>query len=165
MRTFWVLAGLLLGSIGPVLAAAPAAAVQKTLQADYNTRDKAVARRDIDATLAQYAPDFVGVSQTGKTHDLTEERTDFLHTFALPAQSSATQSAIQKLTLAKAGTEADVTLQRHGTLTFIDPKTHASNLLVLDGVYQDVWAKHSGKWLLAREQAVSVKATMNGKPL
>ena len=165
MRTFLVLAGLLIGAAGPALAADTAATVQKTLQADYNTRDKAVARRDIDATLAQYAPDFVGISQTGKMHDLKEERADFLHTFALPAQSSVTQSTIQKLTLAKAGAEADVSLHRHGVLVLIDPQTHASAVLVLDGVYQDVWAKRSGKWLLAREQAVSVTATMNGKPL
>ena len=165
MRDFFVLAALLLAVSGPALAADPAATVQKTLQADYEARDKAVARRDIDATLAHYAPEFVGISRTGKAHDLQTERTDFLKTFALPAQASATVSTIQKLSLSHAGTEAEITLHRHGVLHLVDPQTHAPRLLNLDGVYQDVWTKHGREWLLTREQTVSVQATMNGKPL
>lgn len=149
----------------PTMAADTAASVQKTLQADYDSRDKAVARRDITATLAEYAPDFVGVSRTGKTHKLPEERADFLNTFALPAQPGVTQSTIEKLTLAKAGTEADVSLHRRGTLTLTDPQTRASRMVVLNGEYQDVWARRTGGWRLTREQAVSVTATVNGKPL
>lgn len=149
----------------PAMAADTAASVQKTLQADYDSRDKAVARRDIAATLAVYAPDFVGVSRAGKAHNLPEERADFLNTFALPAQPGVTQSTIEKLTLAKAGGEADVTLHRHGTLTLTDTQTHVSRTVVLNGEYQDVWAKRAGGWRLTREQAVSVTATVNGKPL
>lgn len=164
MRILLTITALLVSGI-PALAAETTGTVQRTLQTDYENRDKAVARRDIDATLALYAPDFIGVSRTGKTHGLPEERSDFLYTFALPGQSSVTQSTIQKLILAKAGTEADVTLHRHGILTLLDPQTHASRAVTLDGVYQDVWAKHTGVWHLTREQAVSVTATMNGKPL
>lgn len=148
----------------PTAGAAPADA-RRALQADYNDRDSAVSRKDIDGTLAHYAPDFTGVSATGKTHDLKEERTDFLKTFSLPAKSSVTKSAIQKVTWSKAGAEATVSVHRHGVLLFVNPQTHLNDLLVLDGVYQDTWAKRSGVWLLTREQATSLKATMNGKPL
>ncbi len=164
MRTLLTLTALL--ALGmPTLAADTAPSVQKTLQADYDSRDKAVARRDITATLAEYAPDFVGVSRTGKAHGLPEERADFLNTFALPAQPGVTQSTIEKLTLAKAGTEANVTLHRRGTLTLTDAQTRASRTVVLNGEYQDVWVKRTGGWRLTREQAVSVTATVNGKPL
>jgi len=149
----------------PALAADTAATVQKTLQAGYDSRDKAVAKRDITATLALYAPDFVGISQTGKTHGLVQERADFIKTFALPAQAGVTQSTIQKLALAKGGTEADVTLRRHGTLTLTDPSAHTSRTVVLDGVYQDVWGKRPGGWRLTREQVISASATVDGKPL
>ncbi len=164
MQTLLTLAALLALGI-PAMAADTAASVQKTLQADYDSRDKAVARRDINATLAEYAPDFVGVSRTGKTHGLPEERVDFLNTFALPAQPGVTQSTIEKLTLAKAGAEADVTLHRRGTLTITDAQTHTPRTVVLNGEYQDVWARRSGAWRLTREQAISVTATVNGKPL
>ncbi len=164
MRTLLILTALLSLAL-PTIAADTAASVQKTLQADYDSRDKAVARRDITATLAEYALDFVGVSRTGKAHSLAEERADFLATFALPAQPSLTQSVIEKLTVAKAGAEADVILHRHGTLTLLDAVTHTPRTVVLDGVYRDVWARRAGGWRLTREQAVSVTATVNGKPL
>ncbi len=164
MQTLFTLTALLALGI-PALAADTAVSVQKILQVDYDSRDRAVARRDIAATLAVYAPDFVAVSRTGKAHGLPEERTDFLNTFALPAQPGVTQSTIEKLTLAKAGTEADVTLHRRGTLTIIDAPTHTPRTVVLNGEYQDVWARRSGAWRLTREQAVSVMATVNGKPL
>jgi len=156
---------LLLLAALPAPAADTTAAVQKTLQADYDSRDKAVAKRDITATLAFYAPDFVGVSKTGKSHGLAEERADFLKTFALPASAGVTVSTIQKLTLQKAGSEAGVTLHRHGTLTLTDPAVHTSRAVVLDGVYQDVWAKRSGGWRLIREQVISAGATVDGKPV
>lgn len=163
MRNALALAALF--AAAPAFAAETPVVVQKTLQADYEARDRAVTGKNIDATLAQYAPDFVGVSRTGKTHGLKDERTDFLRTFALPAQSGGTQSAIQKLTLMKAGAEADVTLHRHGRLTLIDPQTHGSRVVILDGIYQDVWAKRAAVWLLTREQEISVKVTVNGEPL
>ncbi|MGI4787683.1 MAG: DUF4440 domain-containing protein [Janthinobacterium lividum] len=165
MRLLFVMTALLLAAGGPVSASNKTAAVQKTLQADYDARDKAVAQRDINATLLHYASDFTGVSSTGKAHDLKEERLDFLKTFSLPGQSNVTQTTLQKLTLDKAGAVATVMLSRHGVLHLVDPQTHAGNVVVLDGTYQDIWAKHSGDWLLTREQAISVKATMNGKPL
>ena len=164
MRTLFVLGTLMLVA-GSVSTADTAATVQKTLQADYDARDKAVARRDIQATLADYAPDFVGVSAGGKTHDLKEERADFLQTFALPAQSSTTQTVIQKMTLDKTSAEADVTLHRHGVLRFTNPQTRVSTVLTLDGVYLDRWERRANLWLLIREQSVSVQAVMNGKPL
>lgn len=165
MRTLFTVTAALLAFGIPAMAADTAASVQKTLQADYDSRDKAVARRNINATLAEYAPDFVGVSRTGKAHNLSEERADFLETFALPAQPGVTQSTIEKLTLAKGGTEADVTLHRRGSLTITDAQTHTSRVVVLNGEYQDVWARRTGGWRLTREQAVTVTATVNGKSL
>jgi len=153
------------GALLPVARAVAPAEVQKALQADYNDRDGAVARKDIEGTLAHYAPDFLSTSTVGKTHDLKEERADFLKTFRLPAKSSVTKSTIQKVTLGKAGAEAVVAVHRQGILLFVNPQTHLNDVLVLEGAYQDIWAKRAGTWLLTREQASSLKATMNGKPL
>ena len=164
MRTLLTITALLAFGV-PAIAAETTGAVQKTLQTDYDNRDKAVARRDITGTLAQYAPDFIGVSRTGKPHGLPEERADFLNTFALPAHPGVTQSVIEKLTLAKAGTEADVTLHRRGTLTITDAQTRQSRTVVLNGTYQDVWTRRFGLWKLTREQVTSTTATVNGKPL
>ena len=163
MRTLLALSLLIFAA--PVLAADTAGTVQKTLQADYASRDSAFGRRDINATLVHYAPDFVGVSSTGKPHDLQEERLDFLKTFALPIRSSVTKSTIQKVTLAGSGSEATVMLHRHGLLILVNPQTRGSNVLTLDGVFTDLWVKHTAGWLLTREQALSVRATINGKPV
>ena len=152
-------------SAGASLAQASAPTeVQKALQSDYNERDSAVARKDIDGTLAHYAPDFTSLSLTGKAHDLTKERADFLKTFSLSVKSSVIKSTIQKVIVGKAGMEATVTVKRHGILLFVNPQTQLNDVLVLDGVYQDTWAKRSGGWLLTREQESSRKATLNGKP-
>lgn len=153
------------GVLVPAARAVAPMEVQKALQADYNDRDGAVARKDIEGTLAHYAPDFTAVSTLGKAHDLKEERADFLKTFRLPAKSSVTKSMIRKVTLGKAGTEAVVAVHRRGILLFVDPQTQLNRVLVLDGVYQDTWDKRGGVWLLTREQASSLKATMDGKPL
>ena len=165
MKNALILTAVFAAAAGPALAAETPAAVQKTLQADYDARDQAVARRDITATLAHYAPNFVAVSRIGQTHGLAEERADFLATFALPARPGVTHSTIQKLTLAKAGTEADVSLHRLGSLSVTNSQTHVSQTVVLNGTYQDVWVKHAGAWQLARELEISVAASLNGKPL
>ena len=151
---------VLLIAVGPIQAADTAAGVQKTLQANCDARDKAVARHDLGAVLAQYAPEFVGVSRTGETHNLKEERADFVQTFALPVSADVTQSTIEKLTLTKGGTEAAVTLHRHGTLHVADPQTRGERTVILDGVYADVWAKRAGGWKLTREQELSVHAAL-----
>jgi len=155
---------LALGLAAP-MAQAGAADVQKMLQADYAARDAAFVQKDIDATLAHYAPDFTGVSDTGKAHDLKEERADFLKTFALPAKSVATQSTITKLTLGKGGSEAAVALHKHGILLFVNPQTGRNDVLVLDGSVHDVWTKRPAGWMLTHELSSPIKATMNGKPL
>lgn len=152
----------------PALGAGGLGEVRKTLQGEYDQRDVAYVQKDIDGTLAHYAPDFVGVGAGGKTHDLKEERADFLKTWsAVPAKSTVSKSTIEKLTLGKAGGKvaATVTLHRHAILLLVNPRSGLNDVLVLDGTYLDVWAKRAGSWLLTREQALAVKATMDGKPL
>lgn len=156
----------------PVLAApvsTPAstlAEARKSLQANYNDRDGAVSRKDVDGALTHYAPEFVGVGVAGKTHDLKEERADFVKTFTtLNPRTSDIKTTINTLTLAKASTEAAAAVSRHGVLLLVDPQTKLNNVLVLDGTYQDTWTKRAGVWRLTREQTVSLKATMNGQPL
>lgn len=162
-RAAALLAGVL--AAGPGLGAGTAG-VQKTLQGEYNQRDAAYSQKDIDGTLAHYAPDFVGVSAGGKAHDLKEERADFLKTWAtVPAKSTVVKSTIDRLALGKAGAEATVTLHRHGILVIANAQSGLNQALVLDGTYSDVWAKRAGVWLLTREQAVALKATMDGRPL
>lgn len=142
------------------------AGARKALQTDYNDRDAAVARKDVDGALAHYAPDFVGLSAAGKAHGLKQERADFVKTFTtLNPRTSVTKTTITKLTLAKGGGEAAAAVTRHGVLLLVDPQTKLNSVLVLDGVYQDTWAKRSGVWRLTRERATSLKATMNGHPL
>jgi len=155
----------LLLAVTPLWAQSGAADVQKIVQADYAARDTAFMQRDINATLAHYAPDFVGVSNTNKAHDLKEERADFLKTFALPAKSLVTKSTIEKFSLAKGGTEAIVTVHKHGILLFVDPQSKQNNVLVLDGVVHDQWTKRPAGWQLTHEQNSVISATMNGKPI
>ena len=148
----------------PALGAGTRADVQRTLQGDYNARDAAYVQKDIDGTLAHYAPDFVGVGMGGKTHGLKEERADFLKTWsAVPAKSAVIKSVIVKLTPGRA--EATVTLHRHAILLLTDSQSGLNDVLVLDGTYLDTWAKRPAGWLLTREQAVTLKATMNGHAL
>ena len=146
-------------------AVASAADVQKTLQGYYAARDAAFMSKNISAVLAHYAPSFTGVSDAGKAHDLKEERADFLKTFALPAKSVVTQSTVEKLALGRSGSEAAVTLHKHGILLFADPQTGKNNVLVLDGRVKDTWTKRPAGWQLTHEVSSQITATMNGKPL
>ena len=169
LKTGFKTAALLAGTMAslPALGAGQGE-VRKTLQGEYDQRDAAYVQKDIDGTLAHYAPDFVGVGAGGKTHDLKEERADFLKTWsAVPAKSTVSKSTIEKLTLGKAEGKAaaTVTLHRHAILLLVNRQSGLNDVLVLDGTYLDVWARRAGAWLLTREQAVAVKATMNGKPL
>ncbi len=171
-----VLAGAALVATLKATAAPPASAppapatvladTRKALQVNYTDRDGAVSRKDVDGALGHYAPEFVGVGLAGKAHDLKEERADFVKTFTtLNPRTSDIKTTIDKLTLAKAKTEAAATVSRHGVLLIVDPQTKLNNVLVLDGTYQDTWAKRAGAWRLTREQTISLKATMNGQPL
>ena len=146
-------------------AQAGAADLQKTLQSYYAARDTAFMSKNVEVVLAHYAPDFTGVSDAGKSHDLKEERVDYLKTFALPAKSAITQSTIEKLALGKSGTEAAATLHKHAILLFSDPQTGRNSVLVLDGRVQDTWTKRPAGWQLTHEVSSVINATMNGKPL
>ncbi len=172
IHTTAALTALALMIILPALAAptktvtTPLNDTQKALQANYNDRDAAVSRKDVDGALAHYAPEFVGVGMAGKSHGLKEERADFVKTFTtLNPRTSDIKTTIGKLVLAKADTEAAATVSRHGVLLIVDPQTKLNNVLVLDGTYLDTWTKRAGVWRLTREQTVSLKATMNGQPL
>ena len=124
LKTYFLKTALML-SLSMISAAAQAGAadVQKTLQGYYAARDTAFMSKNIESVLAHYAPDFTGVSDAGKSHDLKEERADYLKTFALPAKSAITQSTIEKLTLGKSGSIAAATLHKHAILLFSDPQT------------------------------------------
>jgi len=166
LRLYVLAAALLLPSSTRAGAAqAGTVDVQKTLSGYYAARDSAFMAKNLTATLAHYAPDFTGISDAGKKHDLKEERADVLKTFALPAKSTVTQSTIEKLALSKSGSEAVVTLHKHGILLFADPQTGKNNVLVLDGSVQDTWAKRPAGWQLTHEVSSPITATMNGKPL
>lgn len=166
MRSILKRAALLAGAMMALPALGAPGEIRKTLQGEYDQRDAAYSQKDIAGTLAHYAPDFVGVGAGGKAHDLKEERADFLKTWGtVPAKSTVVKSTVEKLALGKAGAEATVTLRRHGILLLANAQTGLNDVLVLDGTYSDVWAKRAGAWLLTREQALTLKATMNGKPL
>ena len=166
LKTYFLKTVLML-SLSMISAAAQAGAadVQKTLQGYYAARDTAFMSKNIESVLAHYAPDFTGVSDAGKSHDLKEERADYLKTFALPAKSAITQSTIEKLILGKSGTEAAATLHKHAILLFSDPQTGRNSVLVLDGRVQDTWTKRPVGWQLTHEVSSVITATMNGKPL
>ncbi len=166
LRTSFLKTALMLSlSTIAIPAIASAADVQKTLQGYYAARDTAFVSKNVEIVLAHYAPDFTGISDAGKSHDLKEERADYLKTFALPAKSAITQSTIEKLALGKSGTEAVATLHKHAILLFSDPQTGRNSVLVLDGRVQDTWTKRPAGWQLTHEVSSVITATMNGKPL
>ena len=166
LRRYFLKTALLL-SLSTISAAAQAGAadIQKTLQSYYAARDTAFMSKNVEVVLAHYAPDFTGVSDAGKAHDLKEERADYLKTFVLPTKSAITQSTIEKLALSKNGSAAAITLHKHAILLFSDPQTGRNSVLVLDGRVQDTWTKRPAGWQLTHEVSSVITATMNGKPL
>lgn len=135
---------------------------KKAIQAAYNAENAAAARKDLKGIFASYAPDYVEVSQTGRTTTLTEEKTKARQALSL-VKSAKANSVIQKIKLK--GKQAVVSVKEHNELVVDNPRTGQPAKMVIDSVSEDTWTKSGKSRLKKRSKTISEKATANGEPL
>lgn len=132
------------------------------LQKIYDEQAAAMAKKDINGTLAHHAPDYVTISAQGKTHDLNAERQDFLTAFNAPISNMQFGTTIHDVTL-DSNTQAVVTATR--TATGGVSANGKSGVVAMNAELRDLWVKGAQGWQLKREKLISMKATLDGKPL
>lgn len=123
-------------------------------------------KKDVEGALTHYAPDYVAIGTSGKTHDLAGERKDMVTAFAAPISQMQFTTIIHDITMeGGSGNQATATTMRHATGQVTNAQAGLSVPVVLDAEMRDFWIKGSSGWQLKREKLLSMKTMVNGKPM
>ncbi len=160
---FW-LALTVLGLVSPARAGdAPAASradIRGSLQSAYNQADSAFYLRDLNATLAPYAPDVVVVGSKANL-DTVRHLTKYL--LATCNSVNRTSEVIDAALADASGASAIVTVEHHFCGARPNPQTSADDTLVITSTDRDFWSKTESGWLLKRQKNLASKVYINGQ--
>lgn len=152
----FLLAGCLLSV--PAAAADQAASARRAIEAAYARLAAAVARKNIDAVRALYAPDYREVLINGEERGLAEVLA------ALPGEFALMQDPRLQFSLADldAGA-AEISVSAHAVQSFATAPTPSSTRpMRVEATSRDVWGLASGHWTLRRSHVLAVKVWADG---
>jgi ketosteroid isomerase-like protein len=151
-------------SLQPVLVRADATSdARAAIQSAYKKVNEAAARKDANAILAVYAPDYVSVGRKGEVHKLAEVKQNFQRIISA-AQSIKGTTTIQKFSLK--GKQAVATIKDHTEIVVVNPQNAQQTAkLVADTTSEDTWVKAGKGWLQKKSKEISSRQTLNGKEM
>jgi hypothetical protein len=138
---------------GSVARADTSAQARKQIQANYNSQNAAMARKDLKGTLAHTDPAFVGKGLTGDPQTYKMRVASLPHLFQI-TKSVRITSRIQKIVLH--GDTADVQVQANTMVTVVDPKTGKVRKHLTFDTIEDRWVKRPRGWMLLRTQVLTM---------
>jgi hypothetical protein len=154
---------MILCALAPLRAAADAAAeAHKQFQALYNKENAAVMRGDWKGALSNTTADFVTLDPKGKQTTRAQMEQMMPQLLALMKNMKAT-TEVTKVTLK--GKEARVSIKEHATATITNPQTKKTGKFVVDDTGEDVWTKTEKGWRKKSSKGITVKQSMDGKPI
>jgi hypothetical protein len=134
---------------------------RKGVQAVYDSRNAAAAKKDPKGILAGCTPDFVYVTNEGQKGDLTLLTKKLVPLLAMAKTLKATTTR-QKFILR--GNEAVSTVKTHIECMFIAFDVNQPSRLVLDDTSEDTWVNGSKGWLQKKKRSIADVSTLDGKP-
>jgi uncharacterized protein (TIGR02246 family) len=149
-------------TLAPKARADAAAEARKAIQAVYARGDAAMTKKDANAILSLYTPDYEQTSLKGQKITLAQAKQAIPMLFQ-QAKTIQSKTTIQKFSLK--GSEAVVTVKQHATLTALNPQTQKTSKLVVDETSEDTWAKGAKGWLMKRSRTLAEQQMLDGKPL
>jgi ketosteroid isomerase-like protein len=142
--------GLLpLAAVFLFVGAARADDAKAAIQAQYNKRSAAALKKDVAASLAINAPDFVTLDLEGKKRTQAQLKPQLTQIFATIKSYSIT-TKITKCTLS--GDKA--TVQTLDSVTIM-----GKNVLTAEATSEDTWVKKGSQWLRTQNKLLTNKRT------
>ena len=136
-------------SIAAPIHADPAAQAKSMIQAEYNSQNAAMARKDGTGALAYLAPDFCGTNLAGQQIGLAERREGVPRMLAI-TKSNIMATRIQQFAVKSRVATAQVVTRMN--LTIQDPRSGKLVSGIAEYVSRDVWVYNGQVWLLERSQ-------------
>jgi hypothetical protein len=131
------------------------------IQKSYQRSNAAFGRKDAAGVMANLAPGY-RQSFKGRTLDRAGVERQMKMMFA-NSRSVNTQTTITKLVLGSG--KATATVRESLKVVGVNPQTKKLMTLASSGITEDTWVLTRGKWLVQQSKGLSVKATLDGKPL
>ena len=159
-RCVFLTVGVLAAAASGVHAQTPTQ-IQKTFQADYNAQDQAFGRNDPLGATAYFAPDFVVINRaTGQVtpNELAHQRGLVSEIHKIASKSVTAHTDITHFTLNPPKTQAEVVIQTRYIALAVSPKTGKPLTIVINGVYEETWAKRPSGWRIVSQQKISTRA-------
>jgi ketosteroid isomerase-like protein len=163
LTTVFVTAAALLIAC-PSLHADPPADAKKAIQQNYNAMNAAMAKKDINATMSYFNPDFVQITQAGKQIRLAEMRSGLAEMTTQMKGFQAT-TVVSKVTLDGAGKTASATVRNTLKMTMVNPQTNKDARVVATEDSVDTWVKTTKGWRLKLSKTSKTTQTIDGKPV
>ena len=143
-----------LSLIGPLAHADPASQARQQIQADYDSQNAAMGRKDGPGALAHVDHAFVGSGPMSKPESYQQRVQAQTQMFA-QAQTIHITTHIQKFALH--GANADVQIADRAAVTIADPKTGKAVKLTFLYTVADKWVKRPTGWMLLSSRQLAMK--------
>lgn len=138
---------LVLAALAALVPSARADDTQKAIQAQYDKRSAAAAKKDVEGSVAINAPEFVTIGLKGVKRTTTQIKPQLTQVFATYKSYTIT-TKITKCVVK--GDSATVTTQ--DTIVVVGKDTQES-----EATSEDTWVKKSGQWLRTQNKLLTSK--------
>ena len=130
--------------------------IKASLQAIYESRDKAFANKDVTVTLAPYAADVTIIDADGnQTKGVAAQRGDLSRLFAGDIIFSAPKTEIEDFAAGETSRDATVEAARHITISAKSAKTGQVTYSVVEEKVRDHWVEGKNGWHITQERRLT----------
>lgn len=130
------------------------AAARKQVEAAYAKLNAALERKDVNGTLALYAPNFQSIGDKGGKGSLATLKKTWQREFAL-IQSVRSTSTIRTFSLK--GNRATARVHLHKEAVVMNPQTDQLVTVVSDAEMEDVWVQGASGWRKRQSRTLSIR--------
>jgi uncharacterized protein (TIGR02246 family) len=134
---------------------------RKAIQAAYNRRNAAMAKKDLKTVWSSMAKNYVSISKDGRRLSGAQLRA-MMTPFLMGIKSAKGTSTIRRVTLQ--GNAATVEVAENGTVVGVHPQSKQEVVTRTNSRSLDKWVKVNGRWLIVQSKTLSESMTVNSKP-
>jgi ketosteroid isomerase-like protein len=148
----------------PSLHADPPADAKRAIQQNYNAMNAAMAKKDINATMSFFNPDFVQITARGQRIPLADMRSG-LQQMVTQMKGFQATTVVSKVALDSTGKTASATVRNTLKMTVANPQTNKDAKVVSTEDSVDTWIKTAKGWRLKLSKTSKTTQTIDGKPV
>jgi ketosteroid isomerase-like protein len=131
---------------------------RKAIQAAYNRRNAAMAKKDLKTVWSSMAKNYVSISKDGTRLSGAQLRA-MMTPFLMGVKSAKGTSTIRRITLQ--GNAATVEVAENGTVVGVHPQSKQEVVTRTKSRSLDKWVKVNGRWFIVQNKILWESMTVN----